>query len=173
MALPAPSRASPLRQYQFNGECLWELVIIAITGGVIFYSIFRYLEGPSLPTFMRVTYTFYGALYFVTFAITIGRPYITELRRSAATFYRVYDPPEPVHFSAITLPSSSLEPLLKQLSVLRCSVYSPFHEALDHMMNTLECPGFVASPSFVTYAVRNPTPSLHDAKTGSDTIYLN
>ncbi|XP_063846637.1 uncharacterized protein LOC135092225 [Scylla paramamosain] len=149
----------PLRQYDLSGECLWELLLLAITGGLLFYTVFRYLEGPSLPVFMRITYTFYGALYFVTFAVVVGRPYITELRRFAACFYRVYDPPEPIHFSAITFPSSSLQPLLQQLSTLRCSLYSPFHEALDHMVNTLECPGFVASPSFVSYAVRNPVPS--------------
>ena len=146
----------PFRQYQMSGECLWELVVLAITGGLLFYTVFRYIEGPLLPVFMRVTYTFYGALYFVTFATLVGRPYITELRSVAASLYRVYDPPEPVHFSAITFPSTSLGPLLQQLSFLRCSLYSPFHEALDHMVNTLEYPGFVVSPSFVRSAVRNP-----------------
>lgn len=149
----------PFRQYQLNGGCFRELILLAIAGGLFFYSVFRYLEGPSLPTFMRVTYTFYGALYFVTFAIAIGRPYITELRRFAADLFRVYDPLEPILFSAMTFPASTLQALLQQLSILRCSVYSPFHEALDHMVNTLEYPGFVVSPSFVSHAVRRPPSS--------------
>ncbi|KAK8395799.1 hypothetical protein O3P69_005720 [Scylla paramamosain] len=136
----------PLRQYDLSGECLWELLLLAITGGLLFYTVFRYLKGPSLPVFMRITYTFYGALYFFTFAFVVGRPYITELRRLTACFYRVYVPSEPIHFSAITFPSSSLQPLLQQLSTLRCSLHLPFHEVLDHMVNTLKYPGYVVSP---------------------------
>ncbi|XP_050695838.1 uncharacterized protein LOC126985259 [Eriocheir sinensis] len=148
----------PFRQYQVSWESLWELLMLALSGGLLFHLIFRYLEGPTLQTGLRVTYTLYGALYFVTFAVVVGRPYITELRRYAAGLFRIYDPLEPVHFSAVTLPFNILQSLLTQLSMTKCSIYSPFHEALDHMVNTLECPGFVLSPSLVSYAVRTPTP---------------
>nr|XP_045599179.1 uncharacterized protein LOC123758684 [Procambarus clarkii]XP_045599180.1 uncharacterized protein LOC123758684 [Procambarus clarkii] len=145
---------SPLRHYQFSGDSLREILLLTCSGALLFYVVFRWLEGPLQSSSSRVTYTIYGGLYFITFALFIGRPYISELRRVAADMYRVYDPPEPINFSAMALPKSSLHGLLAQLSLLRCSLYSPFHEVLDHMVNTLELPGYVISPSLVRYAAR-------------------
>lgn len=142
------------RQYHLSCECVREILLLTCSGALLFYLAFRWLEGPLQRSYVRVTYAMYGALYFFTFALVIGRPYVTELRRMAAELYRVYEPPKPIHFSAMVLPSNILPGLLAQLNLVSCSVYSPFHELLDHMVNTMELPGYVVSPSLVRYVSR-------------------
>lgn len=142
------------RHYEMTSECLRELLLLAIFGGGIFTWVFRWFEGPHQPPSLRATYAFYGALYFLTLALSVGRPYVSEVRRAATAFYRLYDPPLPAHFSAMALPATILPPLLTQLDLLRCSAYTPFHEVLDHMVNTLEAPAYVVSPSLFRYVAR-------------------
>ncbi|XP_042205896.1 uncharacterized protein LOC121855109 [Homarus americanus] len=144
----------PFRHYEFTGVCVREILLVACSGAVFFTVVFRWLEGPSLPSSARIIYALYGVLYFLTFALVIGRPYVNEFRRFSADMYLVYDPPEPILFSAIVLPSSSLDVLLPQLNLLQCSKYSPFHEVLDHMISTIELPGYVVSPSLFKYVAR-------------------
>jgi len=140
------------RHYDFTVDCICELFVITCCGILVFYCIFRLCD-PNLPYNYRVTYCFYGALYFLTFSLVIGRPYINELRRFSYALYRVYDPPEPVHFSAMTLPSKNAESLRIHLTGIMCSSYVPFHEVLDHSVNTMELPAFVVSPSLFKYVV--------------------
>lgn len=144
----------PFRHYSLTLGSTRELFLIACIGSLFFYFVFRYLERQHQPSFSTCTYIFFGALYFLTFALVIGRPYVSELRRLAGAFYRVYDPPEPIHFSALTMPVSSINELLLQLNQLRCSSYFPFHKVLDNMINTLEKPGYVISPSLVRYVTK-------------------
>lgn len=145
----------PFRHYEFSGDCVREILLLTIFGATLFYLVFGYVEGQQQPTSLRATYTLYGALYFLTFALFIGRPYVSELRRVASGLYRLYDPPQPVPFTAMALPYTSLSPLLTQLNLLRCSTYTPFYEVLDHMVNTLEMPAYVMSPSLFRYVARD------------------
>ncbi|XP_042867862.1 uncharacterized protein LOC122259046 [Penaeus japonicus] len=146
----------PFRHYEFSLSCVYELFVISSIGGLLFFLVLWWVEDPRHQHLMsvRVTYIFYGILYFFTFALIIGRPYVSELRRFAPDFYRLYDPPEPVHFSAMSLPAASAAELVKHLNEVRCSVYVPFHRVLDHMVNTIELPGYVISPSLVKYVAR-------------------
>jgi len=138
--------------YELSVTCIYELFMITCTGIILFYYTFRLCD-PDLPRQYIVTYCFYGALYFLTFSLVIGRPYVNELRRLSYALYRVYDPPEPVQFSAMTLPSKNAAALRTHLTGIMCSAYVPFHEVLDHSVNTLELPAFVVSPSLFRYVV--------------------
>ncbi|XP_068242868.1 uncharacterized protein [Palaemon carinicauda] len=142
----------PFRHYGLTLNSVKELILIACFGSATFYLVFRRLEGkqPSL-SFPAYSFIFFGALYFLTFAVIIGRPYISELRRTATALHRIYDPPEPVPFTAVSLPTTSVNELLLNLGSVHCSNYVPFHEVLDHMVNTLEKPSFVISPSLFRY----------------------
>ncbi|CAL4117478.1 unnamed protein product [Meganyctiphanes norvegica] len=140
------------RHFDLTIVCIVELFLITCIGALLFYFTFRLID-PNLPHSYRVTYCFYGALYFFTFSLVIGRPYINELRRLSYALYRVYDPPEPVHFSAMTLPSKNAAALRMHLTGIMCSSYVPFHEVLDHFVNTMELPAFVVSPSLFRYVV--------------------
>lgn len=146
----------PFRHYEFSLSCVYELILISSFGGLLFLLVFWWVEEPRHHHLVsiRLTYIFYGVLYFLTFALIIGRPYVSELRRFAPEFYRLYDPPEPVHFSAMSLPTASAAKLVNSLADVRCSVYVPFHRVLDHMVNTIELPGYVISPSLVKYVAR-------------------
>ncbi|XP_047735533.1 uncharacterized protein LOC125177588 [Hyalella azteca] len=139
-----------LRSYRYDTESLRELLLISLTGAVVFHVIFKVLD-PHLSS-RSVLFTFiYGGSLFLTFALCMGRPYTTELRRVTPALYRTYDPPEALHFSALTLPSSSfgmIEPLLR---TIKCSQYVGFHRVLDSLINSLEIPGYVVSPSLVQY----------------------
>lgn len=141
-----------LRHYRFSLNCLKELFLIASVGSVTFYLVFRWLEGkqPS-HSFPTASFIFFGALYFFTFAMIIGRPYVSELRRTVSALHRVYDPAEAVPFSALSMPISSVNELLLKLNSIHCSNYVPFHAVLDHMVNTMEKPSFVISPSLFRY----------------------
>lgn len=144
----------PFRHYDFSSSSCGEISLVTVSGAVIFCLVFRLLEGPHQTFVTQVTYACYGALLFLTFALVLGRPYVSELRRALADFYRLYDPYEPVHFSAMSFPITTLPKLLDQMSSHRCSPYVPFHRTMDQMVATLEMPGYVISPSLVRYVSR-------------------
>ncbi|KAK3865126.1 hypothetical protein Pcinc_029241 [Petrolisthes cinctipes] len=144
----------PFRHYDLTWSSFMEVLLLTVSGAVIFCLIFRWLEGPNQTSVTQVTYACYGALYFLTFTLVIGRPYVSELRRIGIDFYRLYDPYEPVHFSAVTFPTSSLSKLLVEMRRLRCSQYVPFHRVLDQMVSTLQLPGYVISPPLVRYVTK-------------------
>ena len=141
------------RKYTWSWTCLYELFMITVIGGVVFYLIFTLMDpiGQYSPSHNRLVITLFGALFFFTLALIIGRPYITELRRNAASLFRIYEAPEPVHFSGLNMPYTSAVMLVEHLSHLRCSVYVPFHEVLDQSINTLERPAYVVSPSLLRF----------------------
>lgn len=144
----------PFRHYDLSGSSFGEISMVTLSGAVIFCLVFRWLEGPQQTFVTQVTYAFYGALLFLTFALVLGRPYVSELRRVVVDFYRLYDPYEPVHFSAMSFPTRTLPELLDQMNSHRCSPYVPFHRAMNQMIATLDLPGYVISPSLVRYVSR-------------------
>lgn len=139
-----------LRLFQCDYESFRELVIVAIIGALTFYLIFRVLE-PQMSSSSVLFNALYGAIFFLTFAFCLGRPYLSEIRRNMSALYRIYDPPEPVGFSALTLPTSSYYLMEPQLRTISCSDYVGFHNVLDSLINTLEIPGYIVSPSLVRY----------------------
>ncbi|KAF2359369.1 hypothetical protein FHG87_009877, partial [Trinorchestia longiramus] len=126
-----------LRAYHYDSTSFRELLIISLLGATLFHVTFKLLD-PHLSSRSVVFTVLYGGSFFLTFALCLGRPYTTELRRIIPALYRTYDPPEALHFSALTLPSSSfgkIEPLLQST---RCSQYVGFHRVLDSLINSLE-----------------------------------
>lgn len=138
------------RVYHCDFASFLELFIIAAIGSLIFHAIYQLIDNQMSSS--NVVFTLmYGGVFFLTCALSLGRPYVAELRRYACSLYKVYDPPEAVHFSALTVSSSSYERMEPHLRTISCSDYVGFHEVLDSMINTLEIPGYVISPSLVRY----------------------
>jgi len=139
-----------LRFFRLEGEALKEFCMIAVSGSVVFFIIFNYLD-PRMSSGNCCFNIIFGAVFFLTFAICLGRPYLTELRRLGSNLYRVYDPQEAVDFSALSLKASTFKLIDPFLTNVTCTPYYPFSKLLDNMINTLQLPGYVVSPSLVRY----------------------
>ena len=139
-----------LRHFQFSFTCLKEFIFIFMTGAVTFYGIFRVLDRYLYQRSLLLSFL-YGGVLFITFAICMGRPYLSELRRFSSSFYDLYDPPEPIFFSALTMSLKGFQKMKPHIKNVTCSSATEFHELLDSLINSLEIPGYVLSPSLVRY----------------------
>ena len=129
-------------------ESLAIILIIAIIGSTCFYYIFKYLD-PQMSSGNACFNVCYGALFYVTLALYTSKPCLSELKRMYPSLHRVYVPPKPMHFSALTLQRWSMDLMEPILASVTCSDYMEFYRLLDSVSNSLEIPSYVVYPSLV------------------------
>ena len=144
-----------LRGFSMDGSSFVELLVVSCTGAFVFYLYAVYCETRfySSRTALNVTVIFciFGAIFFLTCALVMGRPYLTEFRRHFPSLQRIYELTNPVEISAVIMNSTNAMEIVKELDKSMCSNYFTFAHTWHHLTNAFDIPGYILSPSLVRY----------------------